>query len=166
MIFDLVRDFADALEAMPKEHPRHRLLKLLDEAIRRDIHFIARHRDDYPQALFQCAWNNGWWYDCPQALRHYSGGLSPGQKEGLRLHGLLEGWREDRERRAPGFLWVRSLRPPREHLGIALKAILSGHTARVWSVAFTHDGERLVSGSWDGTVRVWDRASCSQTTDL
>ena len=54
MIFDLVRDFADVLDAMPAAHPRQGILKLLDEAIRRDVHFIDRHRQDYPQALFQC----------------------------------------------------------------------------------------------------------------
>lgn len=52
MIFDLVRDFADALDAMPREHPQCQILTLLDEAIRRDIHFIARHHEDFPQALF------------------------------------------------------------------------------------------------------------------
>lgn len=42
MIFDLVRDFANALAAMPAEQPRRCILKLLDEAIRRDGHFIER----------------------------------------------------------------------------------------------------------------------------
>ena len=43
MIFSLIQDFADALAAMPRAHPRHRILKLLDEAIRRDVHFIDPH---------------------------------------------------------------------------------------------------------------------------
>jgi hypothetical protein len=30
------------------------------------------------------------------------------------------------------------------------------HTAAVWSVAFSPDGQRIVSGSWDNTVRLWD----------
>ena len=61
MIFDLVKDFADVLDAMPQEHPRHRILKLLDEAVRRDVHFIDRH----PSTFFQCLWNTCWWYDWP-----------------------------------------------------------------------------------------------------
>jgi len=33
---------------------------------------------------------------------------------------------------------------------------LKGHTGAVWSVAFSHDGLRLASGSHDSTVRIWD----------
>ena len=49
MIFELVKDYAAVLDAMPAEHPKHRMLELLQEAIRRDVHFIARH----PTTLFQ-----------------------------------------------------------------------------------------------------------------
>ena len=43
MIISLIQNFADALAAMPRAHPRYRILKLLDEAMRRDVHFIDRH---------------------------------------------------------------------------------------------------------------------------
>src|SRR5262245_25968757 len=33
------------------------------------------------------------------------------------------------------------------------------HAARVLSAAFSHDGARLVTGSQDGTVKLWDAAT-------
>ena len=70
-VFDLAGDFTAAVEALPADRPQRRILRLLEEALRRDIHFIARHAQDYPQGLFQCLWNSCWWYDCPEAAQHY-----------------------------------------------------------------------------------------------
>ena len=44
------------------------------------------------------------------------------------------------------------------HTGQLLNT-LEGHSANVTSVAFSPDGNRIVSGSYDSTVRVWDAAS-------
>ena len=71
LTFDLTADFADVMKGLPETDARLRNLRLLDEALRRDIHFIARHAKDYPQGLFQCLWNNCWWYDAPEAAAHY-----------------------------------------------------------------------------------------------
>jgi hypothetical protein len=37
--------------------------------------------------------------------------------------------------------------------------ILRGHTKPVWAVAFSPDGTRVLTGSWDHTARLWDPAT-------
>ncbi len=58
LVFELAQDFSDAVQAIPHEV---RNLRLLEDVLRRDIQFVARHVDDYPHALFQCPWNSCWW---------------------------------------------------------------------------------------------------------
>src|SRR5262249_12382884 len=121
MVFALSGDFGQAVVRLSPEDPRHRLLGLLEEAVRRQIQFLTRH----PTTLFQCLWNTGWWYDCRQAEEHYlepAGGWSaadaPWRRDGPKLSAWLERWRAGKERE-PGFVWVRALRPPRLPLGAA-----------------------------------------------
>ncbi len=41
----------------------------------------------------------------------------------------------------------------------ALRAVLTGHDARVSSVDFSADSRTLATGSWDGAARLWDLAT-------
>jgi WD40 repeat protein len=43
---------------------------------------------------------------------------------------------------------------------------LEGHSGGVTSVAFSPDGKRIVSGSYDNTVKVWDAETGQETLTL
>ena len=161
-IFDLPRDFHIAIATLPAADARPKILELLDEALRRDIHFVHRHRGDCPQALFQCLWNHGWWYDCPAAAKFYVRWYKPAGEPPPKLHRLLELWHSAKRLRDPGFRWLRSLRPPPTHLSSPLGGVLRGHEGVVASVAVSHFGQRIVSSSGDRTVRVWDAENSVQ----
>ena len=44
--------------------------------------------------------------------------------------------------------------------------VLSGHTDEVKSAAFSPDGTRIVTASWDNTARIWDAATGSVIATL
>ena len=43
---------------------------------------------------------------------------------------------------------------------------LTGHTSWIWRVRFSSDGKRIVSSSWDNTLRIWDVDSQSLIKQL
>ena len=168
-VFDLAMDFTRCNRVLPQDRMWARNLRLLEQALRNDLHFIARH----PTTLFQCFWNSAWWYDCPEAANHYdppehgwSAAGPPWERPEPKLCTLLERWREEKEARRSGFYWLRSLRPPPLALGGAQIACLRGHEDAVMSVACSLDGRWLASGSADGTVRAWDAVTGEEAVCL
>ncbi len=87
----------------------------------------------------------------------------PGQLRG-QLAGRLLGhpdpavadWATSLTRRGGPGPWLAPLTPALTPTTAALEQVLTGHDDEVLSVAITADGTTAVSGSRDGTVRVWD----------
>ncbi|MEI3649278.1 MAG: hypothetical protein V6D39_04700 [Dolichospermum lemmermannii FEM_B0920] len=52
--------------------------------------------------------------------------------------------------------WLRPLTPSLTQAGGRLLRTLTGHSSYVQAVAVTADGKRVISGSWDNTVKVWN----------
>jgi WD40 repeat protein/serine/threonine protein kinase len=52
--------------------------------------------------------------------------------------------------------WVRPLTPSLTPPGGPLIRTFEGHTSWVHAVVLTPDGRHVISGSWDGTLRMWD----------
>jgi WD40 repeat protein len=134
MVFELAADFTAAATRLKKEDHRRRFLELIEEAIRKDIHFIARH----PTTLFECLWNSCWWYDCPEVAEHYDPpalgwppGGPPWARSEPKLADLMESWRQGKEANTPGFSWIRSLRPPTFPLGGPQRVVVRFDTDRV-----------------------------------
>jgi len=71
LALDLPTEFNEAHRAIWPDQARSHLLPLIEDALRRDINFIAQHASDYPQGLFQCLWNSCWWYDCSESDQLY-----------------------------------------------------------------------------------------------
>jgi len=161
MIFELAQDIHDAVEAMPREHPKHRMLELLEQAIQREVHFIARH----PTTLFQCMWNTCWWYDCDEAVKHYEEPTGRWKEPPLwevqppLISPLLESWKAQKGDMTPFFLWLRSLRPPKAPLGNELRQVLRGHENEVTSVRYSAEGKYVATGCSDGRLRIWETGS-------
>jgi WD40 repeat protein len=174
MVRELAEDFAAATRARLQgasrpapqgaeyadgRQPMRPLLTLLEEAIRREIAFLTRN----PDSFFQCVWNQGWWHDCADAARYYEPPRngwgpdgppwSPGDPAATpRFSALLEGWRMEKERETPGFLWLRSLCPLPRRLGTAEKTIL--HGSPITALACSPDGTLLATAG-ESQVRVW-----------
>ena len=117
MVSDLAADFARTLAVLPSVRRKWRILSLLAEALRRDIHFIGW----YPTTLFQCLWNSCWWLDHGR-----EDGVSHEDSDDPTFASRLLAAAHLKEAKQPGFLWVRSLRPPENAVGCGQMLALRG----------------------------------------
>jgi telomerase protein component 1 len=163
MAFDLAEDFTVAADALPTTHVERRRLRLLGEALRRDLHFIARNAQVYPQGLFQCLWNSCWWYDSPKASGHYETAFVV-PHDGQTLYALLEDWHLVRDAGLTSSPWIRSLRPPPSRLGGGQVLQLPGHGVFHNSISVSSDGAHIASGGEDHSVRIWNATTGEHVT--
>jgi WD40 repeat protein len=69
----------------------------------------------------------------------------------VRLRELLNETQDSPDRGFEWYYWQRQA-----HLDLMT---IRGHSEAVYGVAFSPDGARIATGSWDGTAKVWDAAS-------
>ena len=172
-VFELLGDLDAAVANIPSRVSTSKLLAVIAEAFRRDVHFIARRSPQYPQALFQSLWNSCCWVDSEDAQDHYTGHIES-TNPAHQLIGdvvspvwaLMQSWRSQRSVWAGDFVWMRSLRPPDIRLGSGQLAVLTGHEGGIRSLSFSSDGRYLASGSGDSTIRVWELESGREVARL
>ncbi len=163
MVFELADDFALAAQQLPGDRSLSRLLfQLLEEALRRDLHFIARH----PTTLFQCLWNRCWWYDCRQASRHYQpipqgaeAQVAPWASSMIKLSTLVESWSEAKALEIPKYLWIRAIRPLSKPLGHNLAPFATGLSEEIVHCSANRKGTKITSLSQSGRCQRWDSLS-------
>jgi WD40 repeat protein len=161
LIFELSQEL-DAAKVLLRSHAKGRLLTILSQALRADIHFISRHRGDYPQALFQCIWNACWWYDHPSAAEHY-----PNPEEaGTVFDGTLSDWVENyraqkSEHEGGSTVWLRQLRPGPSRLGAKLQTEFREASGSL--IAFSPNGRYLLTGGMPSPALIlWDLANSQE----
>ncbi|MBV6505249.1 MAG: hypothetical protein ILNGONEN_00807 [Syntrophorhabdaceae bacterium] len=159
LVFELVDDYKNTIEHLPKQRPMYRILQLLGKALMRNTDFISRH----PSTLFQCLWNSCWWYDCPDLSHHYpwlansSLKKAPWTRRGFKLYELMETWRREKEvTETNQFVWLRYLRPPHTHINSPLHSILSEHNEVVQEISVAYEANLIASVGGHDDICIWN----------
>jgi len=157
----LNNDFKNVINFLPNNRQLYRVMCLLNEALSRDLHFIANH----PTLIFQCLWNRCWWYDNPNAANFYelisnSELIAPWNLPGIKLYTFLEMWYKEKKQKNIDFTWLRALRPLDVLSDRSNYKVLRNHVGAVTAVSVSPNGTFIVSGGCDGYIRLWSVESC------
>lgn len=156
LVYDLLAEVSTTLRCA-SDAAIDPVLGLLNEALRVNAEFIARH----PTALFQSVWNSAWWDGNPEATAHYddrNGHDTAATPMNGTLRAFLQRWKDWKDASQPGHAWIRSLRPPREPLGSGNDLTIRPQADRLFTVTFSRDGQRVVCGGRDRSIGIYDTA--------
>lgn len=150
-------------DALGSEHLWSKNLRLMGRAVERNVQFLRRH----PDHLFQQMYNLCWWYDSPEAAKHYEqpeiGWQNPPwEREGPKLSSLMDLWREKGEDR-PNGVWIRNHMPPDVGVDSALRMTIRDGARLVGGVIPT---KRLIIGVAGSIIKVWNRRTGEELTRL
>jgi WD40 repeat protein len=162
-VFNLLGDFDLALRGLLEEvHEMRRLVFLVSEILRLDAAFLA----EFPEGVFQCLWNRGYWHDNASAKDFFAasaGSVPPWDRTDLKLSTLVERWRVEKEKASPNFTWLRALRPLPEFLGSAQRSIIRAESDSFHTVTVSPDGSRIIASMPEkGLIGVWDAHSAAR----
>ena len=143
-VYDLEADYRESLRRWRGRDVDRKVLAAFEERLRLESHHIHRATE----LLFPHLYNHLSWLDAPPKVGDSAGPI----------HKICE---EAASKRGG---WLRMIQDPRPSPPPWLQS-LEGHTDSVNSVAVTPDGSRIVSGSYDNTIKVWDSAT-GRSTEL
>lgn len=153
LLYDLLTDVGTTLQRAPAGAISP-LLTVLNEALRINAEFIARH----PTTLFQSVWNSAWWDGNPEAAAHYQDGegVDSSTRSDGSLQVFLQRWKQWKDATQRGHLWIRSLRPPLEPLRAGNDLTIRTRADRLFTTAFSRDGHRVGCGGRDRSIGIYD----------
>jgi WD40 repeat protein len=112
-------------------------------------------------------WNALWWVDSREAAEWQNAAADqtavvPNQSgsPGSSRSEFVEAWREWKERRSPGFTWLRAVSPSARRQGEYF--FLQGHTSFISALETSADGLTALSASGDRSLRLWDVTAARQ----
>jgi len=149
--FNLVKMISDALESIPEEHKYFQSLKLINKALRNNIHFIDSHLIDYPQSLFQCVWNSAWWHGRTLPASNYKVDQGQTVSDKTQLNIILEKWLNEKLKKDPDFIWLCFKRPPSIPLDSALSSSIEGKSDLFIFIKFLPCRKKIMSIESDNT---------------
>jgi WD40 repeat protein len=131
-VYDLLKDYHLVLEHWKEKNEDRQTIFDFEYRLARESHKI----NQVPNLLFPLLYNHLTWLDAPEGPVHH----------------LCEEARDGRNH------YLRSILDAKPPLPPSLYS-LESHTKIVNSVVVTPDGQQIISGSADDTIKIWDLAS-------